>query len=279
MAAKENRSGNKNAVGGFPDRGDAAASARRRLSNTLRSLARLPYVVGADWFQYYDEPPHGRKLDGEDYNFGLVDIHDQPYAEVTAAFDALDLTAIKSAASPRQSVATHGVPPAPADPFHEFQSMRALMDWDRERGFVPPATPHPTGDFYHLLEPGPRCILATFVMDIVEPDYYRDRDVPESDRAAWTIRVNGGEPITARIGSGKPPVSATRRSVCSRSAAPPTTCGASPPSSCRQRNSAGKSSNPATRSRWTRATRPTDVRTGSSGKANLFSVSEIVVMS
>ena len=48
--------------------------------------------------------------------------------------------------------------------------------------------------------------LATFVIDIVEPDYYRDREVPESDRAAWTMRVNGSDAITARIGSGKRPV-------------------------------------------------------------------------
>jgi hypothetical protein len=208
MAAKDNRSGNKNTVGGFP----IVATQRERaeaLSNTLRSLARLPYVVGADWFQYYDEPPQGRKLDGEDYNFGLVDIHDQPYEEVTAAFNSLDLTAIKSAAGKPQPNATLGVPPAPADPFREFQSMRALVDWDRERGFVTPATPHPTGDLYICWSPA-ALYLAAFVMDIVEPDYYRDRDVPESNRAVWTIRVNGGDAITARIGSGKPAVVSDR---------------------------------------------------------------------
>lgn len=37
----------------------------------------LPAVVGMDWFQYFDEPTHGRD-DGENFNFGLVDIHDQP---------------------------------------------------------------------------------------------------------------------------------------------------------------------------------------------------------
>ena len=62
---------------------------------------RLPYVVGADWFQYYDEPPHGRKLDGEDYNFGLVDIHDTPYKHVTDAFTALGLSELKSLAGSR----------------------------------------------------------------------------------------------------------------------------------------------------------------------------------
>ena len=30
------------------------------------------------WFQYYDHPKGGRP-DGEDYDFGLVDINDRPY--------------------------------------------------------------------------------------------------------------------------------------------------------------------------------------------------------
>jgi hypothetical protein len=204
MAATENRSGNKNSVGGFPEvttqRERAAA-----LDNTLRELARLPYVVGADWFQYYDEPPHGRKLDGEDYNFGLVDIHDQPYDEVTGAFAAIDLTVLKSTNSSRQPDASGGVPPAPADPTDQFQSMRALKHWDRRRGFVPPVTRHPVGDLYVCWSPT-ALYLATFVLDIVELEYYRDGQVPESDLATWVVRVNDLEPVCARIGSGREPV-------------------------------------------------------------------------
>ena len=65
MAAEENRSGNKNTVGVFPQV-ETQKERGKALANTLAALARLPYVVGADWFQYYDEPPHGRQLDGED---------------------------------------------------------------------------------------------------------------------------------------------------------------------------------------------------------------------
>ncbi len=46
-------------------------------------------VIGADWFQYYDEPKYGRN-DGENYNMGLVDIYDQPYEEITLAAKILD---------------------------------------------------------------------------------------------------------------------------------------------------------------------------------------------
>ena len=44
--------------------------------------ARLPCacrILYADWFQWSDEPPAGRSPDGEDVNFGVVDIHDRPY--------------------------------------------------------------------------------------------------------------------------------------------------------------------------------------------------------
>ena len=75
MAAQQNRSGNKNDSSTFP----AVTTQKERAAgfrNTVDALARIPYVVGADWFQYYDEPTHGR-IDGEDYDFGLVDIHDR----------------------------------------------------------------------------------------------------------------------------------------------------------------------------------------------------------
>jgi hypothetical protein len=204
MAATENRSGNKNTVGGFPIVGTQAKRAQA-VSNTVRMLAGLPYVVGADWFQYYDEPPRGRKLDGEDYNFGLVDIHDRPYAEVTAAFQSIDVTAVKSAVGTRRLDAASGVPPAPAQPFDEFHYMRAVHNWDRERGFVPSDTTHPVGDLYVSWKPD-ALYLAAYVIDVVEPDYYRSGSVPESDRAAWIVRVNGGTEVTARVGSGQPTV-------------------------------------------------------------------------
>ena len=77
FAANENRSGNKNTSGGFPTvqtQKERAASFRRNLT----AFALLPYVVGAHWFQYTDEPSHGRG-DGEDYNMGLIDIDNRPY--------------------------------------------------------------------------------------------------------------------------------------------------------------------------------------------------------
>jgi hypothetical protein len=44
-----------------------------------------PWLVGDDWFQYVDEPQNGRTGDGENDNFGMVDVNDQPYPTMTAA--------------------------------------------------------------------------------------------------------------------------------------------------------------------------------------------------
>lgn len=136
VAARENRSGNRNTGGLFPTvdtQADRAAAARRQ----VEALARRPYVVGAHWFQYYDEPTFGR-ADGEDYNMGLVDIHDAPYEEITRALASLDLHRLhaRSAAPPAKT------PPAPA------AAGEALDSWDLARAFVEPSRRDPHADAF-----------------------------------------------------------------------------------------------------------------------------------
>lgn len=50
----------------------------------VTSALRNPKVVGTHWFQFYDEPTTGR-FDGENFQFGLLDICDTPYWETIAA--------------------------------------------------------------------------------------------------------------------------------------------------------------------------------------------------
>jgi hypothetical protein len=202
MAARENRSGNRNTHGVFPE----VATQRERaagLLTTVRALRKLPYVVGADWFQHHDEPPHGRALDGEDYNFGLVDIEGRPYEEVTAAFASLELDQPVNDRSVVAPDATAGVPLAPKDPFANLDPMGALRDWDRDRGFVPAASTAPTGDLYICWSPE-AIYLGVYALDVIEADYYRTREIPETDRSRWTVRVGEGDAISVRLGAGKP---------------------------------------------------------------------------
>ncbi|MGH7977849.1 MAG: hypothetical protein ACREE6_00635, partial [Limisphaerales bacterium] len=144
MAAEQNRSGDKNDNSTFPV---VATQARRAVGfrNTMDALLRTPFVVGADWFQFYDEPTHGR-FDGEDYNFGLTDIHNQPYKSLTAAARTLNATAVKARPHSASPDASSGAPPAPDNPLGHFTIRLALSDWDRERGFVKPVSKFPIAD-------------------------------------------------------------------------------------------------------------------------------------
>jgi hypothetical protein len=203
LAARENRSGNSNSNGVFP----IAANQRERaagFATTLRSLLRLPYIVGADWFQYYDEPPFGRP-DGENYNFGLVDIHNRPYRDLTATAARFDTTALKRRGVSARPDASLGVPRAPKSPLADFKQRLALKHWDRERGFVKPTTEFPMADLYVCWDKH-AVYVGLYSQDVVEDSFYRDKRIPESDRAEWTVALNGAAPIRARIGAGLEPV-------------------------------------------------------------------------
>jgi hypothetical protein len=206
MAAAENRSGNPNSHGFFP----IAPTQRARAEGfrrTVTALLDLPYVVGADWFQYYDEPPGGR-FDGEDYNFGLVDIEDRPYEELVAAARGVDAPRLHARASLRgRADATGGVPRAPADPLERFEPNVALMGWDRERGFVPPVSRFPMADVYLAWDADALWLgLVTIDGDTDEAAYYRDGRVAEIDRMEWVVEVGGRrEPVRLRLGAEREP--------------------------------------------------------------------------
>jgi hypothetical protein len=204
MCAQENRSGNKNSHGVYP----VALTQKERASgfrNTVQALLKTRYVIGADWFQYYDQPTHGRS-DGENFNFGLVDIHDRPYEAITSAAAVLDLKGIKSEAMRPRLDASQGVPPAPRDPFELFLPTLALKHWDRERGFVKPVSEFPLADLYVCWDK--KAIhLGLCAQDVVEDVFYRGKTVLASDRAEWVVSIAGSnKPIRGRIGAGMEPV-------------------------------------------------------------------------
>jgi hypothetical protein len=104
-AARQNRSGNRNHGGEFC-LVDGQVQRAVAAGLQVRELAAMPFVVGWHWFQYMDEPTFGRN-DGEDYDMGLVDIHDQPYAEITNAFAGANADAEwlhKPGSGPRQDL-------------------------------------------------------------------------------------------------------------------------------------------------------------------------------
>jgi hypothetical protein len=107
----------------------------------------------------------------------------------------------RSAPAARED-ARSGVPPAPGDPFHNFTPTKALQNWDRERGFIPPVSANPVGDLYICWNTN-ALFLGLHSFDIVEPAYYRNASVPKIDRALWTVKSGSTELLTARVGSGR----------------------------------------------------------------------------
>ena len=120
------------------------------------NFAAIPEIVGAHWFQYYDHPKGGR-ADGEDYDFGLVDINDLPYRRLTAALgDGQPQHLRDPRGTPQRE------PTRPAANFvvpHAAVALRArsLSDWPKPASLMPPLTPSPGavdfGEAYLQLEP------------------------------------------------------------------------------------------------------------------------------
>ncbi len=78
--AKENNSGNPNTGGG----GAVVQTQAQRAANYktyVETMFSYPMVIGAHWFEFADQSPQGR-FDGENSNYGIVDIKHRPYSEL-----------------------------------------------------------------------------------------------------------------------------------------------------------------------------------------------------
>lgn len=100
--AEENTSGNPNS-GGAGGVVKTQAQRAQNYSRYVEDLLACPMVVGAHWFEFADQSPQGR-FDGENSNYGIVDIHNRPYTELLTAMKQTNEAAKKlHADSPRQA--------------------------------------------------------------------------------------------------------------------------------------------------------------------------------
>ena len=198
FAARENRTGNVN--NGHLMTVDTQAARVRGALAAARHFAEDPSVVGLHWFQYYDHPKGGRS-DGEDYNFGLVDIEDRPYEELVDGFAATNgrLAALHGAARPAAPSGPPGQVVIPAAAIDARD--RSLGEWPKEaalvRGLTAPAPEVVFGDLY-LAWNTTGLALATIAMD-----YY------DQTLLAWTGNFPRGEAF--RIDWGIDPGTGPRR--------------------------------------------------------------------
>jgi hypothetical protein len=136
FAATENRTGNKN--NGHLMTVETQAQRARGAAAATRNFAAIPEIVGLHWFQFPDHPPGGRS-DGEDYDFGLVDVQNRPYEDLVAALSSANRDA------PGIHAAAHVEPPPSRDltlPEARIDiNDRSLADWPKPAALLPPLIP------------------------------------------------------------------------------------------------------------------------------------------
>jgi hypothetical protein len=191
FAAQENRTRNLNnghlmTVATQDERARGAAAA-------AENFAAIPGLIGMHWFQYYDHPRGGRP-DGEDYDFGLVDIDDVPYARVVHALAAANrnIPAIHAAAS------AHPAPDSGYELPHATIALddHSLSDWPKPASLLPPLTPSPGavdfGEIY-LSWSDKGLNLATIGQDYFDVDLLAyDATFPLSESYRIEIGVDAG---------------------------------------------------------------------------------------
>ena len=194
FCAMDNRSGNKNTKHIFPTvdtQGEREAGFQRNLS----TLVQLPYVIGAHWFQYFDEPTHGRE-DGEDYNMGLVDIHNKPYDGMLGVVKRV-LPMISARGKTTLPKPDSSVPPAGE------RVMDGLREWDVADTYLPSESKEPFADLY-------ACWSKDTLYLAVHTAYYADKrlwggSTPAEDQMQLTLTLGGmKEPIRAWFGVNVP---------------------------------------------------------------------------
>ena len=91
--------------------------------NYVNQALLLPSVVGVHWFLYSDQPAEGR-WDGENSNFGLVDIDDNPYSPLIERMATANSREIQNRwAVVGQSSMSH---PTGRYSYHAARQLRAL---------------------------------------------------------------------------------------------------------------------------------------------------------
>jgi hypothetical protein len=94
FAFRAEDSGLPNTQGAGPKVPNQAARAKAYTDYVTR-LESLPEAIGYHWFKWADEPKEGR-FDGENSNYGLVNIEDQPYDDFIAAVESANAQALRA---------------------------------------------------------------------------------------------------------------------------------------------------------------------------------------
>lgn len=203
FSAMENRTGNRNTGPAFP-KVQTQAERGAGMKGSLEFFAKLPYVVGAHWFQFADEPPKGREHDGEDWNFGVVDIFGEEYREIVDVLRGTDIQALHRQGEPSVKFTT--VPKAPSKPLEDH-----LLRWDRKRGLIPSSSSDQWADLY-VSHDEKNLYVGLLAMEYGDKKLYRTGTVPEEDRPELKLSI-GNWKGTIRYAFERPASSSEPRLV------------------------------------------------------------------
>ncbi|HVH78626.1 MAG TPA: hypothetical protein VM782_04495, partial [Stellaceae bacterium] len=191
FAANQNRTGNKN--NGHLMTVETQDARAKGAAAVQENFAAIRSIIGTQWFQYYDHPKGGRE-DGEDYDFGLVDVNDRPYERLTAMLTEAN----------RRAPEIHAE--APAEPAAMAASQlpeanisltdHSLSDWPKPTSLPSPLMPSPGqvvfGEIYlSWSEAGLN--LATIGQDYFDVDLFQyDGAFPLNESYRVEIGVDAG---------------------------------------------------------------------------------------
>ncbi len=199
FAAEENSSGNRNRNGIYMTV-DTQAKRAKGGAALASFLAAFPSVVGYTWFRYFDQPPGGGEEGPQDFNLGLVDIGDRPYAALT---DALAL-------ANAQAESRHGTWPAGAGVQRSPQGWEvrklaktavadgSLGEWNLERAWIPEtrsAAPFERfGDFYMSWCPEGLCLAVVYSDYRSSPPDILSK-LPDTERLSMGFGIENEFPV------------------------------------------------------------------------------------
>ncbi|MBS1704551.1 MAG: hypothetical protein JST40_01650 [Armatimonadetes bacterium] len=211
MCARENRSGNKNSSPAFPLVDTQKQRAEAFFTNVVE-LASKPYVIGAHWFQYYDEPMRGRG-DGEDHNMGFVDIYGKPYAEMVAASRRLKIQTLRAtpARLEGKSVASYLVHD-PMGQANKREPTPTLLEWPRTECCIPSKSNTPFADLYACYD-NESLYFALSAMNYMDEGLYEGGVIPEGERCKWEFSINDAKPVVILWGGKNRPPSVNDRAT------------------------------------------------------------------
>jgi hypothetical protein len=202
--AMQNASGCPNSLGADVTVATQADRAQNYEQYAAAAL-RQPYIVGLDWFQYFDQPPGGR-FDGEDSNYGLVDIHDQPYTQLVSSMTAMNRRAEKLHA--QSDVPPPEIKPEVLDQYRELKLRgsgsppAAALAWADGTTKVSVYGDQANGGHIEIGEPGSFRKLTVHTGDgwgcgISLP-------APRSDHPDGSANVLGAQEIVVRLNAAQP---------------------------------------------------------------------------